>query len=203
MRNKLPLSFYQDEDVLAVGKKLLGKKLCTMIDGLEVSAMITETESYKGPEDMASHAFGMRRTKRNEAMYMQGATSYVYLCYGMHALFNVVTAKENIPHAVLIRGILPIEGIEIMSRRMGKSVAKEKQIIGPARVTKAMGIGLSLNTCSLLSDTIWLEDIGISPSDEHIEKLERVGIEYAKEHALLPWRFRLNYSFVANIMPQI
>src|ERR1700739_2187259 len=121
----LKRSFYLQEDVVLVAKDLLGKGLCTHINGKFTSGIITETEAYAGVFDKASHAFGGKRTPRNENMYARGGTLYVYLCYGIHHLFNVVTNNEDIPHAVLIRAIKPLEGIEtILKRRKQKTLAK-------------------------------------------------------------------------------
>lgn len=170
--NPLPLNFYQGSDVLLLGKELLGKILITSFDGTVRSAIITETESYKGPEDRASHAYNLRRTKRNEIMYAPGGHAYVYLCYGIHPLFNIVTNQADIPHAILIRGI----------------IFDNKKIVGPGNVTKALGINMSHNGHLLVEAPIWLEDSGIIISA--IEELPRVGIDYAGEDALLPWRFR-------------
>src|SRR6185436_18626958 len=106
---------------------LLGKYLFTNFDGIFTGGIITETEAYNGVVDRASHAFGGRRTARTETMYGEGGTAYVYLCYGIHSLFNVVTNKKNDPHAVLIRAIYPTEGIDQMRirRRRPKSPDEE------------------------------------------------------------------------------
>ena len=118
--SKLQADFYQREDVLLISRELLGKVLCTNFYGKLTSGIIVETEAYAGVTDKASHAYGGRRTKRTETMYASGGTAYVYLCYGIHHLFNIVTNKENIPHAVLIRSIQPRDGIEIMLQRRNK-----------------------------------------------------------------------------------
>src|SRR5688572_7863163 len=102
---KLKRDFYTREDVVLVAKELLGKVLCTKWNGKTTSGIITETEAYEGITDRASHAYRGRRTERTEIMYSEGGTAYVYLCYGMHHLFNVVTNKKDIPHAVLIRAV--------------------------------------------------------------------------------------------------
>ena len=102
---KIPLSFYQSDDVVFLARSLLGKSLLTFLDGKLTGGIITETEAYAGINDKASHAYGGRKTKRTEVMYREGGVCYVYLCYGIHYLFNVVTGKKDVPHAVLIRGI--------------------------------------------------------------------------------------------------
>src|SRR5438132_14057715 len=120
---KLPPTFYQRADVLTIAKELLGKLLVTQFNGQVTSGRIVETEAYNGVIDRASHAFGGRRTKRTEVMYGNGGTAYVYFTYGMHHLFNVVTNKADVPHAVLIRAVEPITGIEEMLLRTGKQMA--------------------------------------------------------------------------------
>jgi len=171
--NKLPLSYYQSKDVLFLGRDLLGKVLHT-ISG---SGIITETESYKAPEDKASHAYKMRRTPRNEVMFNEGGCAYIYICYGMHRLFNVVTGPKGLPHAILIRGIMALP-----SRR---------EIFGPGNVTKNLQIVPEMKGLLLNSKEIWISDDGYSIKPSDIECLPRVGIDYAEEYAKKPWRFRL------------
>src|SRR2546430_14563541 len=100
---KLSQEFYSRTDVVALARELLGKVLVTNFDRKKTSGIITETEAYNGFVDRASHAYRGRRTARNEHMYSHGGTSYVYICYGMHHLFNVVTNVQDEPHAILIR----------------------------------------------------------------------------------------------------
>ena len=198
MRTILPLSYYKHDDVIA-----LGKDLCTRLDNCLTCGIITETESYQGPEDRASHAYQMRRTKRNEVMYHQGGTAYVYFCYGLHALFNVVTGPKDLPHAILIRGIVPVIGLEIMAKRRKKALLLSKVIVGPGVVSQVLGIGLELNGASLVSKQIWIEDTHITIQDDEVEPLPRVGIDYAGEHALLPWRFRVRKSSLETIIQNV
>src|SRR5678816_3857312 len=120
---KLPLNFYERKDVVQIAKDLLGKILVTDIDGLITSGRIVETEAYVALIDKASHSYAGRRTSRNEHMYAPAGTAYVYICYGMHQMFNIVTNEKNIPDAVLIRAIEPMKGIDIMLQRTGKSKA--------------------------------------------------------------------------------
>src|SRR4026207_1629474 len=117
---KLTLSFYQRSNVVKIAKELLGKILVTKWNGIETSGRIVEVEAYNGVVDKASHAAGGRRTNRNEVMYGEGGGSYVYLCYGIHHLFNVVTNRPGTPHAILIRALEPIKGIDVMLERTGK-----------------------------------------------------------------------------------
>jgi len=196
MKKKLPLSFYRHHDVLEISQKLLGKYLFSRIDGSLTGGIITETEAYRGPEDRASHAYGMRRTKRNEVMYQAGGCVYVYLCYGLHYLFNVITNQQDIPHAILIRAIEPVVGIEKMLERLHKKKAVSNMIKGPGLVSKALGITKKENGVYLNASNIWIEDRGIQIDPGDVMASPRVGIDYAGEDALLPWRFRLSRSII-------
>jgi len=183
----LALDFYLNEDVVSLAKQCLGKALYTKIDGKVTGGLITETEAYRGPQDRASHAYNNRRTKRTEVMFAQGGVCYVYLCYGVHYLLNIVTNQEEIPHAILLRGLHPTKGIEHMKRRRGKRA--QNLASGPGTLTEALGVDHSFNGQSLLSKKIWIEETGITIGEEEVEAVTRVGIGYAKEDALLPWRF--------------
>ena len=186
---KLPFSFYQDQDVNHLAVALLGKQLFTLIDGELTSGIIVETEAYKGVEDKASHAHGGRFTDRTKVMYEPGGTSYVYLCYGIHHLFNVVTAPQGTPHAVLVRGLEPVEGLDVMLRRRNMAALKSNLTAGPGALAKAMGIDRRLNAKDLLGDEIWLADSGLLLPETSIVAAPRVGVDYAGDHALLPWRY--------------
>lgn len=187
---KLPYSFYLQEDVVDLSIRLLGKKLFTRINGELTGGIIVETEAYNGVSDKASHAYGNRLTPRTATMYEAGGITYVYLCYGIHHLLNVVTGSKNNPQAVLIRGIEPLEGIDIMLARRNMLKLAPKITAGPGSVAKALGIDKNLNAKDLLGDEIWLED-GIQLQAERIVSSQRVGVDYAEDHALLPWRFYL------------
>jgi DNA-3-methyladenine glycosylase len=187
----LPLDYYKNHDVIALSRDFLGKYLFTNIDGVTTGGMIIETEAYRAPEDKASHAFGNRRTKRNEVMYHEGGTGYVYQCYGIHYLFNVVTNEADIPHAILIRAIRPEFGVEEMLRRRNKIKVDKTLAGGPGTVAQALGINLKLNGVKLSGPAIWLEDRGMIIPVEDILASPRVGVDYAGEDALLPWRFRI------------
>lgn len=183
----LPLEFYRRQDVVAIAKDLIGAFLFTRIDGVQTGGMIIETEAYGGVTDRASHAYGGRRTERTEVMYRAGGVAYVYFCYGMHTLFNIVTNEEDVPHAVLIRSILPTVGIDSMQRRRkGRFPLAE----GPARLCQALGITLECNGRSLNSSSLWIEPSKAS-LDCRIEATPRIGIDYAGKDALLPWRYLL------------
>ena len=187
---KIDREFYLREDVVQVAKELLGKYLFTRIKGELTAGIITETEAYEGVTDRASHAFGGRRTGRTEVMYAGGGVAYVYLCYGVHSLFNIVTNKKEIPHAVLIRGILPVEGLDIMKIRTMRPVLEKGAGSGPGKVSKLLGIHYSHTGTDLLGDKIWLEDRGIITGNDIIAGT-RIGVGYAGEDALLPYRFRI------------
>ena len=187
--NKLQKAYYLQEDVVAIARDLLGKKLCTNINGVYTAGIITETEAYAGANDKASHAFGNKLTPRNEVMYHQGGTGYVYLCYGLHHLFNVVTNVRGIPHAVLIRSIKPVDGIEhILKRRKHTKLAKNTSG-GPGTVSQALGISTKLNGVDLTKTIIWIEDAGITFTKKQITSTPRIGVDYAGEDAKLPYRF--------------
>lgn len=189
---KLPKSFYLQEDVVSIARQLIGKVLYTNIDGIITAGIISETEAYEGATDKASHAFGNRRTKRTETMFAEGGIAYVYLCYGMYELFNIVTNIKDIPHAVLIRGIIPYEGLEAMAQRRGVEKIKQKDVNGPGKLSKALSISRALNEFDLNSDVIWIEDKGVQIDYNQIVTDKRIGINYAEEDALLPYRFILN-----------
>lgn len=198
MRNlRLPLSFYLRDDVVQIARDLLGKRVCTHVNGITTGGIIIETESYRGAEDRASHAYGNRRTPRTEVMFQKGGVAYVYLCYGIHHLLNVVTNKEGIPHAVLIRALFPTHGIEqMMKRRSGK----EPLANGPGTLTQALGITKEWNGRCFNSSSIWIEESDILVAEEEIKSSKRIGVDYAGEDALLPWRFCLS-SCISNQNP--
>jgi DNA-3-methyladenine glycosylase len=187
---KLEKSFYERPDVVRVAKDLLGKALFTRIDGVVTGGMIVETEAYSWKE-RGCHAYQSKKTSRNEIMFEPGGFAYVYLCYGIHNLFNVVTNGNGIPEAVLVRAVEPTEGIEEMKLRRPKLVNELHLTSGPGKLTKALGIDRNFNGKSLLGSEIWIEDIGIKVSASRIESSPRIGIDYAGDDALLPWRFTI------------
>lgn len=185
---KLPYSFYRQPDVVQIARSLLGKYFFSRIGGKLTGGIIAETEAYAGVTDKASHAYNGRRTPRTETMYLPGGFSYVYFSYGMHHLFNVVTNQKDIPHAVLVRGIIPTEGIDTMIRR--RKINNPKQLCnGPAKLCQAMGITREHNALNLTGEMLWIADDGLLLPDEAIEITPRIGIDYAGEDALLPYRF--------------
>ncbi len=191
---KLSKEFYLREDVVGISKELLGKFLFTNIEGIVTGGMITETEAYKAPEDKASHAFGGRRTDRTETFYSEGGISYVYLCYGIHSLFNVITNVLDVPHAILIRAIEPVEGFEEMMRRRKKTTVSPVLTCGPGSLSQALGIDRRLNKMDLQGERIWIEDRGMLIPEKNIVKGPRIGVDYAAEYAAKPWRFGIKGS---------
>jgi len=186
---KLPEEFYTRGDVVQISRDLLGKYLFTSIDGVTTGGYIVETEAYNGIIDRASHAFGNRNTPRTSTMFKPGGIAYVYLCYGIHEMFNIVTSVEGQPHAVLIRAIEPTEGIDVMLHRRNMITLKPNITSGPGSVAKALGISRAINAISLQSDTLWIEDRGLTFNDNEVAAVPRVGVDYAGEDALLPYRF--------------
>lgn len=186
---KLPRRFYEDTDVVRIARDLIGKIMVTRIGGRETSARIVETEAYAGISDRASHAYGGRRTERTEVIYARGGTAYVYLCYGIHHLFNVVTHEADTPHAVLVRGVEPLKGVGVMLERTGKRVGDPSLGRGPGNVSRALGITTALTGQSLLGSLIYIADDGYAYPPEDIIASARIGVDYAGEDALLPYRF--------------
>ena len=192
----IPASYFLNDDVLFLAKDLIGKYLFTLINGQISGGIITETEAYKGTNDRASHAFGGKHTSRNEIMYAEGGVTYIYLCYGIHCLLNFVTNKADIPDAVLIRSILPTHGEELMLKRSGKTHVTPAIGQGPGKVSKLLGLNLNDNGQPIPSKKIWLEDRGTIIKKEEILKTPRIGVLYAQEDALLPYRFVLSSNSI-------
>jgi len=186
---KLPFSYYQNQDVVFLAKDLLGKVLFTEIEGNITAGIIVETEAYFGIMDKASHAYGGRRTDRTETLYHDGGISYVYLCYGIHHLFNIVSSVKDEPHAVLVRAVEPLIGKELMELRRNMPASKPAISSGPGSAAKALGIDRSFNTKDLTGEEIWIEDHNTRYTPDEITAGPRIGVAYAQEDAFLPWRF--------------
>jgi DNA-3-methyladenine glycosylase len=187
----LPAKFYSGNDVLQISRDLLGKYIFSRIDNQLTGGIVTEVEAYAGASDRASHAWENRHTKRNEIMYANGGVAYIYICYGIHHLFNIVTNKEGIPHAILVRAIKPTDGIETMLLRRNKSKQDRTLTAGPGSVSQALGITTALNGADLTGNVIWLEDRGVIADGAKIISGPRIGVAYAGADALLPYRFIL------------
>jgi len=179
--------FYQRPDVVQVARDLLGKGLFTCIDGQLTGGLIIETEAYAGVNDRASHTFNNRRTKRTEAMYGPGGIAYVYMCYGIHYLLNAVTNVEGVAQAVLIRGLMPTQGVEIMLQRRKKKKVDETLAGGPGALCQALGITMAQYGASLAGSDLWIGDVGATVQD--IATTPRIGVDYAGEDANLQYRF--------------
>ena len=187
---KLSIDFYQRSNVIQIAKELLGKILVTKWNNIETSGRIVEVEAYNGAIDKASHASGGRRTNSNEIMYGDGGFAYVYLCYGIHHLFNVVTNKKETPHAILIRALDPLKGIDVMLERTGKEKLDNTLTKGPGNVSKALGISFKQhNGHSLLSKDLFIVEDDFVLNKKELAASPRIGVDYAGEDARLPYRF--------------
>ena len=190
MPSKLPVSFYRRDNVTLIAQELLGKVLCTNINGQLTSGIIVETEAYSQSE-RACHAYGGKRTSRTEIFYNDGGLSYVYLCYGIHYLFNIITNQAHTADAVLIRALEPVDGIDVMLQRRGMDKMAHRIAAGPGSVSKALGLDKTHNGVDLTEDNIWVERRGVTYADDQIIASPRVGVDYAGDDALLPWRYRV------------
>ena len=199
---KLPVSFYQRDDVLQIAKELLGKILVTKWNGMVTSGRIVECEAYNGVVDRASHAFGGRRTNRNEIMYANAGAAYVYLCYGIHHLFNVVTNKKNIPHAILIRALEPVKGVNRMLKRRKKKELDYTLTKGPGSLSQALGISVANNGISLQSKELFIADDGFVPDKKSIGRSKRIGVEYSREAAKYLYRFYIKGNTFVSGRPK-
>ena len=198
---KLREDFYQRGNVVKIARDLLGKVLFTSINGVVTGGIIVETEAYSWKE-RGCHAYGARKTSRNAIMFQKGGYAYVYMCYGIHYLFNVVTNREETAEAVLIRAVEPIAGLEEIKFR--RSILKNDIHLtsGPGKLTKALGIDRTFNGKSLLDDEIWIEDSGMKLAANLIVASERIGIDYAGEDARLPWRFSVKGNSWVSRLPE-
>jgi len=187
--NPLPKSYYINSDTIQLSKNLLGKILISNINNDFTSGIIVEIEAYLGVDDRASHAYNNKFTLKTKPMYEEGGISYIYLCYGIHHLFNIVTNIKGIPHAILIRAIEPIKGISIMLKRRKFNILKKELTNGPGKLTQALGITTKMNTISLDSNKIWIEDHNVLINKKDILSSSRIGVDYAGEDAKLPYRF--------------
>lgn len=185
--NLLQANYYRQDDVVSLAADFLGKVIETRVNGHLVSGVITETEAYRSFDDKACHAHMGRFTERTKVMYEPGGVAYVYLCYGIHHLFNIITNKEGVPDAVLVRAIEPLEGVEVMLDRRNKKTMDHMLTSGPGNVSQALGISKVHNTSSLITGDIKIYDSDLKVSN--VVACPRVGIDYAEEDKLLPWRF--------------
>lgn len=195
MSQKLPLSYYQQNDVVYLAKNLIGKKVVSNINGERTSGIITETEAYRGYDDKACHAHLGRFTDRTKVMYEPGGVAYVYLCYGIHHLFNIITNIDGNADAILIRAVEPVQGVEIMLKRRGKKKLDKTLTSGPGNFSKAFALDKSHYGAGLTGDEVWIEKNDLLRFRESdITSTTRIGIDYAGDDKHLPWRFYLNTS---------
>ena len=187
--SKLNKSFYCSNNILDIAQSLLGKILYTNFSNKLTGGMIVEVEAYLGATDKACHSYNNKRTKRTEAMFESGGISYVYLCYGMHYLFNVVVGEKNNPCAILIRAIEPIDGIKVMLKRRNFAKLKNNLTNGPGKLTQSLGITNRANQKSLIDTLVWIENQNIKIMKKDILSSSRIGVDYAGQDAKLPYRF--------------
>ena len=194
VNRRLDRHFFTGGDVVDISKNLLGHLLVTRFDHVITAGIIVETEAYRAPEDRASHAWNNRKTARTEVMFHQGGTAYVYLCYGIHHLFNVVTGDEGVPHAILIRAIEPIYGLEIMMKRRHHEKPTKRLSAGPGTLSQALGIHTGHSGLDICDPDapIWISPSLTLPDPSRIRSGSRIGIDYAGEWASKPWRFILD-----------
>ena len=198
---KLSVQFYKRPDVLLIARELIGKIIVTNFSGLTTSARIVETEAYAGLTDRASHSFAGKRTTRNEHMYARAGTAYVYICYGIHHLFNVVTNAKEIPDAVLIRAVQPVTGIDIMLKRTGKINFDSNLTKGPGNAAKALGILKQHSGIYLLKDEIYIADDGFIIEESLIGISRRIGIENTEDAVQKPYRFYIKGNLFVSGYP--
>jgi DNA-3-methyladenine glycosylase len=185
---KLVRADYADPVTTRVARFFLGKYLCVQAPDGYAEGVITETEAYSGPDDAACHAFGNRRTARTQVMFAPGGLSYVYLCYGLHRMFNIVTGPQDRPQAVLVRSVFITAGQELVRRRR-PGVLEKHWASGPGRVCAALGIGLGHNGLDLAGEFIWIEDRETRVLAREVKRTPRIGVDYAGAWAHKPWRF--------------
>lgn len=191
----LPRSFYEGEDILAISKRLLGKKLCTRIGGQLTSGIIAETEAYKAPEDKASHTYGNKITPRTRTMFSPPGTAYIYIIYGIYHLFNVITGPEGVAHCILIRAIEPVDGVDVTLKRRNMNFMKNSVSNGPGKLSLALGIKKDFDGIDLVSEKeIWIEEAWPSLHEKDILIGPRVGMSTAEECSNWPFRFRVKES---------
>ena len=186
---KLTTDFYQREDTLQIARDLLGKSVFSSIDGELCGGIIIETEAYMGPDDRGSHTFNNLRTPRNEMMFSAGGVVYMYICYGIHNMLNIVTGSSNMPHAILIRAIEPNLNLEVMRDRRNIFNDDVRLCKGPGALCKALGLNKTHNGTDLQSEIIWVEDTNFRYSDSQIKTTPRVGMNFEGEYKSIPWRF--------------
>lgn len=193
----LSRSFY-DREVLDIAPELIGMILVHRSAEGTTAGRVVECEAYRGPEDLAAHSAGGKRTRRTEAMFGPPGRTYMFLLYGVNWAFNVVVAAEGLPHAILIRALEPIHGLDLMSKRRGVEPHRTALTNGPGKLTSAMGLDASHYGEDLCGSRLFLapgvsRTVGVSP---------RINIDYAGEHALLPWRYFERGNRYVSVAPK-
>ncbi len=191
---KLERSFYE-RDTLTVARELLGCVLAHITSEGTIKGRIVETEAYMGPEDKGAHSYKGRHTPRMDPLYKTGGFAYIYQLHGYNYCINVVTQKEDMPQAVLIRAVEPVEGVELMIRRRKIDISRKSRFKnltnGPSKLCQAMDIDTSLNGIDLSGDELFITPGNGLRSDEVIMATKRIHIDYAEEYKDKPWRFLL------------
>ena len=191
----LDKKFFRRNDTVAIAEELLGKVIVTNIDKKKTSGIIVETEAYKAPEDLACHAHGNKLTPRTKGMFLPGGMAYVYICYGIHNLFNIVTGPEGEAHVILIRAVEPLENISLMMKRRKFKNQNFELLNGPGKLSSALGITMDHNSVDLTSgkSPIRIEDHNISYQKSIISSGPRVGMSASTKHCgHYPWRFKVD-----------
>lgn len=196
----LPLNFYRQKDVVKIAKGLLGKTLISAIGGKKTGGIIIETEAYGGITDRACHSYGGKKTHRTKSMYLSGGITYIYFCYGLHNMLNVVTNMKDKPEAVLIRAIYPQIGIDIMLKRRKKKNSSADLTQGPGCLCQALAITRKYNSHPLNTSPLWIEESKIIIKESEIEKTKRIGIDYAGKDAHRLWRFRITRHLIKALV---
>jgi len=188
-----------DRPAPLVAPELIGKKLVRLQNGKRLAGIITETEAYQGQEDSACHAH-VGKTKRNEVMFGRAATAYIYFTYGMHWLLNIVTDLPDMPAAVLIRAVFPVEGLELMAENRPMLADSQKWLNGPAKLTQGFGLTGALNGQDMLrpESEIFIEE-GLILPQSLIQSSPRIGLGKTPEPWLsMPWRWEISWQEAYN-----
>jgi DNA-3-methyladenine glycosylase len=189
----LARSFYLGP-TLRVARALLGKVLVHETARGRAAGRIVEVEAYRGPNDRAAHSAGGRRTPRNEVMYGPPGHAYVYFIYGIHHCMNVVTRPPDVPEAVLIRALEPLDGLPLMRARRGLAGGPEWRLCrGPGALCQALGVGRPQNGADLVTGLLRILDAPPVPA-ALVARAPRIGVDYAGADALRPWRFLVRGS---------
>lgn len=188
----LERTFFTQPDVLQLSQQLLGQHLVTEVEGERCVGRIVEVEAYRY-DDKACHAYGNKPTKRTEVMFREGGHAYVYLCYGIHHLFNIVSGRAGKAEAVLVRALEPVDNLACMLERRRMEEVRKRLTAGPGCLAQAMGIHTSMSGLDMLSGNspVWMEEGDRLPAPSDIITGPRIGVDYAEECAAWPWRFAI------------